>query len=142
MKKNISILAIAGVAAVAVQLPSQANPKKPYVGAGYSLNGLSGLTVMGRVPVAESISIRPEVAFTSFGTLFGASGTYDFTIPESKLTPYAGIGFITLTGNGYSGGGFTYGVGADYEVSDSVVLNAEVSLNGFTTLRIGAGYEF
>jgi len=98
MKKNISILAIAGVAAVAVQLPSQANPKKPYVGAGYSLNGLSGLTVMGRVPVAESISIRPEVAFTSFGTLFGASGTYDFTIPESKLTPYAGIGFTGVCG--------------------------------------------
>jgi hypothetical protein len=138
MNKFLSILAIASVAALAVQLPSQASPKKSYVGPRVILNGLSSVGVAGRFSVAENVSIRPHIGFSSLGTTFGADATYDFSIPDSKITPYAGIGFET----GGFGSGITGGIGADYDLSESIVLNTELSLINGVGIGVGLGFQF
>ena len=138
MNKFLSILAIASVTALAIQLPSEASPKKSYIGPAYSFSGLTGIGATGRFSVAENISIRPHVGFSSFGTSIGANATYDFEVPGSKITPYVGAGFQT----GGLLSGITYGGGADYEISESMVLNANLSLNGLTTIGVGLGFQF
>jgi opacity protein-like surface antigen len=125
--------------------------EKNYVGATLGLPG--GGTLFGvnsKFGVADSISARPFAQFSSSGpvtlSVYGVSGTYDFKIPDSDLTPYAGIG---VAGASVSGFGATYSVGsglyleagADYNISDNFVANANYKTNlGY--FSIGAGYRF
>lgn len=139
MNKFLSILAIASVAALAVQLPSQASPRKSYVGPRIVLgSGLTSIEAAGRFPIADNFSVRPHIGFSSLGTTFGADATYDFTIPDSKITPYAGVGFQT----GGVSSGITGGIGADFELNESMVLNAELSLINGVGIGIGVGFQF
>jgi opacity protein-like surface antigen len=131
---------------------------KNYVGPTIGFpNGGTLFGVTSKFGIADNISARPFVQFASLSytggsgslTVYGASATYDFNIPKSGFTPYAGIGIVgatvSVSGAGYSGSGSGSGLyfegGADYTVSDSIVLNANYRSNiGY--LSIGAGYQF
>jgi Opacity family porin protein len=135
-----------------VSMNGAAAGDKNYVGATIGLPG--GGTLFGvnsKFGIADSISARPFVQFLSSGgatlSIYGVSGTYDFKLPQSDLTPYAGVG---VAGASISGGGATVNVGsgvyfeagADYNFSDSFVANANYKFNSLGYLSIGAGYRF
>lgn len=147
MKKILSIVASAALLSVATQLPSQAQSKDSYIGATILFGGGDSIFgVNGKFGIAESISVRPVIAFASGTTIFGGSATYDFNLPgqsSTKFDPFIGIGFLTANGGG---NGIAYAqVGTDVGVSENIVLNADlkIPLNGGGTLvGLGAGFKF
>ncbi len=157
MNKFLSVLVVTAVVGIATQLPSQADEaKKNYVGVGVtSLNG-TGLGLVSKINIADNISARPFLSVLgSYGDtslyIAGASVTYDFSLSNAELTPYAGLGygFVGITNGVESAnlGSSTYGeLGADYNVADSITINGNYkyffSSGGGNALGLGAGYRF
>jgi opacity protein-like surface antigen len=129
---------------------------------------LTAYGVTGKIEVADNISVRPfftvgngsspTISIAGFtgtvnyaSTTYGLSGTYDYKIPNSDFTPYGGAGFYSNSVNtsvtpNILGVGTTsqFGLyleaGVDYQVSESIILNANYkSVNG---LGIAVGYGF
>ena len=129
---------------------------------------LTAYGVTGKIEVADNISVRPFFTFGSgssatvsvaglsgnvnySSTTYGVSGTYDYKIPNSDFTPYGGAGFYSnsvntsvtpnILGVGTnSQSGLYFEAGVDYQISDSIILNANYkSVNG---LGIAVGYGF
>jgi opacity protein-like surface antigen len=129
---------------------------------------LTAYGVTGKIEVADNISVRPFFTFGSgssptiavagftgsvnySSTTYGVSGTYDYKIPNSDFTPYGGAGFYSnsvntsvtpnILGVGTnSQSGLYLEAGVDYQVSDSIIINANYkSVNG---LGIAVGYGF
>jgi outer membrane protein W len=129
---------------------------------------LTAYGVTGKIEVADNISVRPFFTFGSgssptiavagftgnvnySSTTYGVSGTYDYKIPNSDFTPYGGAGFYSnsvntsvtpnILGVGTANqSGVYFEAGVDYQVSDSIVVNANYkSING---LGIAVGYGF
>jgi opacity protein-like surface antigen len=137
-----------------------AQEKTTYVGPsiGFS-NGTTLYGVNAKFKVADNISVRPFVQFSSrsFGsvnatvTFYGASATYDFSLPSSGgFAPYAGIGYLGATASVSGPGGSLSGsdssiyfeAGSDYNITDSIALNANYKFkdNGF--FSFGGAYRF
>lgn len=129
---------------------------------------LTAYGVTGKIEVADNISVRPfftvgsgsspTISVAGFtgsvnysSTTYGVAGTYDYKIPNSDFTPYGGAGFYSnsvntsITPNILGVGttnqsGLYFEAGVDYQVSDSIILNANYkSING---LGIAVGYGF
>jgi opacity protein-like surface antigen len=129
---------------------------------------LTAYGVTGKIEVADNISVRPfftvgngsspTISIAGFtgnvnyaSTTYGLSGTYDYKIPNSDFTPYGGAGFYSnsvstsvtpnILGVGTTNqSGFYFEAGVDYQVSESIVVNANYkSVNG---LGIAVGYGF
>jgi outer membrane protein W len=129
---------------------------------------LTAYGVTGKIEVADNISVRPFFTFGSgssptiavagftgnvnySSTTYGLAGTYDYKIPNSDFTPYGGAGFYSnsvntsvtpnILGVGTSSqSGLYFEAGVDYQVSDSIIINANYkSING---LGIAVGYGF
>jgi Opacity family porin protein len=149
MKKVLSALAMVALTATAITIsaPAQAQEKN-YVGPAISSFGIGA---MGKVGVAENVSIRPFVEYSTFyggsGLGFGAAATYDFKLQDSKFVPYVGAGFaagsisVNGTNSSINYGGFLVTAGVDYKVSDNMTLNASYgsTLGGG---RVGLGFDF
>ncbi len=144
---------------IAQAAPDSSSSKKNYVGPiiGFG-NNITVYGVTSKFAVSDNISVRP---FFQFGTgssgpvtgsisLFGATATYDFGFPQSEFSPYAGIGYLsgsvtasvpgtTISG---TGSGIYFEVGTDYNVSDSIVVNANYKFRDGGYLSIGGGYRF
>ena len=131
--------------------PAQAREiNKNYIGPSLTLtSGLTGFGAVGKYGVAENISIRPFAHFFSANQLtlavYGAGATYDYTFPKSDITIYGGLGLAGATvaagGQSYSGidSGVRLMVGADYRVSDSLIVNLNSNLGYYS---VGAGFNF
>lgn len=132
-----------------------AQEKTTYVGP--SIGFGSGVTVFGvngKFKVADSISVRPFVQFGSVSsvsiTYYGASATYDFSFPQSEFQPYAGVGFLGATASASFAGtsvsastsGLYFEVGTDYNISDTIALNANYKFRDGGYLSLGGGYRF
>ena len=157
MKKFLSVLVVTAVVGVATQLPGQADEaKKNYVGVGItSING-TGFGLVSKINIADNISARPFLSvLASDGDtslyIAGASVTYDFSLSNAELTPYAGLGygFVGITNGVQSAnlGSSTYGeLGVDYNVAESITINGNYkyffSSGGGNALGLGAGYRF
>jgi hypothetical protein len=140
------------VAVIAVASPAQAQKyqynqnKHNYVGPSVSFGG--GSTAIGansRFGLADSISVRPFIAFDSGSSIYGGSVTYDFNLDTGEgqsngFTPYGGVGIIGASGFGNSG--IYFEIGADYNANESIVLNANHRFNGGGFTSIGAGFKF
>jgi opacity protein-like surface antigen len=129
---------------------------------------LTAYGATGKIEVADNISVRPfftvgngsspTISIAGFtgnvnyaSTTYGLSGTYDYKIPNSDFTPYGGAGFYSnsvstsvtpnILGVGTTNqSGFYVEAGVDYQVSESIVVNANYkSVNG---LGIAVGYGF
>jgi outer membrane protein W len=158
MKKFLSVLVVTAVVGVATQLPGQADEaKKNYVGLGItSISGSTGFGLVSKINIADNISARPFLSVLgSYGDtslyLAGASVTYDFSLSNAELTPYAGLGygFVGITNGVQSAnlGSSTYGeLGADYNVAESITINGNYkyffSSGGGNALGLGASYRF
>lgn len=134
-------------------------------GAGASITAYG---VTGKIEVADNISVRPfftsgsgssatlsAAGFTGnvnySSTTYGVAGTYDYQLANSNFTPYGGAGFYSnsvntsvtpnILGVGTSSqSGLYFEAGVDYQVSDSIIINANYkSING---LGIAVGYGF
>lgn len=129
--------------------------KTTYVGP--SIGFGSGVTVYGvngKFKVADSISVRPFVQFGSVSginiTYYGASATYDFSLPQSEFQPYAGVGYLGATASASFAGtsvsastsGIYFEVGSDYNISDSIALNANYKFRDSGYFSLGGGYRF
>jgi hypothetical protein len=174
MNKILSTLVIISpLVAIALANPALAGESKPKNYVGVTLQSTSGLTlygVQGRVGVADNISVRPFVTFGSrtdrqniLGTpvsvntsvsYYGASLTYDLSLPDSPLNAYAGLGYVGAsatvsgsTGNTSLGSvsgadsGTYVEVGADYQIGGNIILNANYKTNS-SVFGITAGYSF
>jgi outer membrane protein W len=152
----LAVISLAGVVPVAAQSqPADDTGKKNYIGPQVNiLNAATGIGANARFGVADNISVRPFVSFASAGaasaTFFGAAATYDFSFDapgqSSGFEPYAGVGYM---GSSISGGGFTgsgssiyFEIGSDYNVSDSIVLNANYRFRDAGFLSLGGGFRF
>jgi hypothetical protein len=160
MKKILSVLASAAILATAVQLPSNAAPKTNTIGPQISFgNGLTLFGAKAKFGVADSISVRPELAFGSVGGVsiigYGAALTYDFDLSSSQSSttqfePYAGIGFLGISASGNGGSGSTSSafidLGTDIGLGGNLNLNADLKISlgggGGTLFGIGAGFKF
>ena len=161
MTRKFSILATVSSSLTAALLLSSvssaiAQEKTSYVGPSIGFSGGETLYgINGKVKVADSISIRPFLQFSSrdYGpvnasiTLYGAAATYDFSLPSSGFNPYAGIGYLGATGSA-SFQGITYSatdsgvyfeVGSDYSISDSIALNANYKFKDSGYFSFGGG---
>jgi opacity protein-like surface antigen len=136
-----------------------AQEKTTYVGPsiGFS-NGTTLYGVNAKFKVADNISVRPFVQFSSrsFGaanvtvTFYGASATYDFSLPSTQFAPYAGIGYLGATASASfqgqsasaSDSSIYFEAGSDYNITDSIALNANYKFkdNGF--FSFGGAYRF
>jgi opacity protein-like surface antigen len=149
VKKVLLALAIAATAATAISAPAQAQ-EKTYVGPAVSSFGVGAI---GRFSVSENVSIRPFAEYSTFyggsGLGFGAAATYDFKLQDSKFVPYIGAGYAAgsiSVGSGIFSSSVNYGgvfitTGVDYQISDSMTLNASYgsTLGG---ARLGLGFDF
>jgi hypothetical protein len=159
MKKILSVFAAAAVLAIAVQLPSNAAPKNNLIGPQISFG--SGFTLIGakaKFNVADSFSIRPELAFVSgnggSGFAYGAAATYDFDLSSSQssstqFNPYVGLGFLGVSGNNGGSTTLTFlNLGSDVGLGGNgdLSLNADLKINlgngGGTLFGLGAGFKF
>jgi hypothetical protein len=117
--------------------------KHNYVGPAVSFG--SNTTAVGatsRFGIAETLSVRPFLAIGNGSSIFGGSVTYDFNLDTGEgqsngFTPYAGAGIIGSSGLGSSG--VYLEIGADYNASETIVLNANHRFNsgGFTSVGVG-----
>jgi opacity protein-like surface antigen len=155
-----SSVLVATIAVISATGATAQSAKKNYIGPsiGFGSAGGGSATLFGvnsKFGVADSVSIRPYAQFGSVGgvsiTSYGATATYDFNLPQSELTPYAGIGYggvsASAGGQSGSGGGLAIEFGADYNVNDSVALNASyrilnISGASASTFNIGGGFKF
>ena len=161
-KKSIFAVASCLLTASCVLLSAggaSAQEKTSYVGPsiGFS-NGTTLFGINAKVKVADSISIRPFVQFGSRSvgpvsatvTFYGASATYDFSLPSTQFAPYAGVGYLGATASASfqgssasaSDSSIYFEVGSDYNITDSIAVNANYKFkdNGF--LSIGGAYRF
>jgi opacity protein-like surface antigen len=144
MKKILSLVSIAALLATA--LPAAAQVKNNYIGPSISFgSGDTAIGVTSKFGVADSISVRPFAIFPSGGTVFGASATYDFNLNDGSganpFTPYGGIGFVTTSASN-SRSEVYFEIGADYDATESIMLNVNHRFRdgGFTS--IGGGFRF
>lgn len=139
--------------AQAQDLPTDYN----YVGAGVAVGDLGnsdvGLSINGKVTVADHVSVRPGVMSnlnfdaTNGETVFLVPVTYDFNpvTQDGRLLPFVGAGVsVSTEGSGAVGPLLTGGV--DYRITDRVVANGSVhwSIYGDSQVNgsIGLGYTF
>lgn len=146
--------------------------KKNYVGitVGSILN-IPAYGINAKFGIADNISVRPFIQFAKVpdsilnlegergavsisGFLYGLSATYDFNVPNSPLAPYAGIGLANASGTyvnnnpGSRDGGSSFTspvyveLGADYKLTDEVVINANYKFQDLGFFSFGAGYRF
>jgi opacity protein-like surface antigen len=144
MKKFLALASIVAVTATALPAQaqfSQTQNQKNYIGPAVTFGG--GSTVFGatsRFGIADNISVRPFLAFGSGATVFGGSATYDFNI-NGGFTPYGGAGLYSSSSL-FSNSGLYFEIGADYNASDTFVLNANHRFNSGGITSIGAGFKF
>lgn len=152
MKKLLIILA-ALTATFAVVKPAAAETGQNNIGPSviFGNNGGSAFGVNARFKVNDNFSIRPNIYFPSGGTTFGAAATYDFNLSDTNkdLTPFAGVGvvFASADNNGNNGSTGYVTAGADYNVTDNVVVKGTVNIpfdstDYSTTFGLGAGLRF
>jgi opacity protein-like surface antigen len=137
-----------------------AQEKTTYVG--LSLSSISGTTFYGvnsKFKIADSISARPFIQFASASSgsttatlaLYGASATYDFSLPSTQFAPYAGVGYagasVSVSGPNGSGSanlgsGIYFEAGTDYNITDSIALNANYKFKDNGYFSFGGAYRF
>jgi hypothetical protein len=92
------------------------------------------------------LPLRPLIQYenSGTGTAYGASVTYNFQIPSSRLIPYLGVGAgeVATTGTASGNGGIYSEGGVDYNASDNLVINANYKSASTAWINIGAGYRF
>jgi opacity protein-like surface antigen len=145
--------------------------KRNYVGftVGSVLN-IPAYGVNAKFEVINNVSVRPFVQYAKLprfpasidggtgnvdvsGFLYGLSATYDFNIPKSELAPYAGIGLAGASGTANTSDSTSPSatastspiyieLGADYNFTESIVLNLNYKFQDFGLLSFGAGYRF
>jgi hypothetical protein len=162
MKKNIVALVMlcSSVVALGMSAPAKAETGTNTIGPSLLIgNGQTAIGIDSRFGVSDNLSIRPFVYFPSGGTNFGTSLTYDFAVSRSEkvqITPFLGGGVNVASANNNSGlpgnnGGSNTTVyftgGADFAVTDSIELKAELDVplssnNSSTNVRLGAGFRF
>jgi opacity protein-like surface antigen len=87
------------------------------------------------------------------GFVYGVSATYDFSVAKSDLISYAGIGIANASGSvSYSRpvtgsqSSFTspifIEIGADYNFTDNITINANYKFQDLGFLSFGAEYRF
>jgi outer membrane protein W len=144
-----SSILTAALILLSVSSARAAEEKQNYVAP--SIGFVNGSTLYGvnaKFGLAENISLRPFIQYKNSGggtgTAYGASVTYNFQIPSSKLIPYLGIGAaeVTTTGTASGNGGIYFEGGVDYNASDNFVINANYKSASSTWINIGAGYRF
>ncbi len=150
---------IVNPALIAQAAPDSSSSKKNYVGPTIGFgNNITVYGVTSKFAVSDNISVRPFFQFGSGSsgpvsanvTLFGTTATYDFSLPQSDFSPYAGIGYlsasatVSVPGASFSGtgSGIYFEVGSDYNVSDSIAINANYKFRDGGYLSIGGGYRF
>jgi hypothetical protein len=147
VKKFLFALAAATVAAFSMSAAAEAGESKMYVGP--AVYNFGGIGAIGKFGVADNISVRPFGYFSStLGvnyTAYGATATYDYKIPASDFTVYGGAGFagFSASANGTTiagiANGVTFTLGADYQINDTFVVNANTNALG---VNVGLGYNF
>jgi hypothetical protein len=149
MKKLIATIALTATAVVVAQSAAMAGGiGDNYIGPTINLgNGQSVFGVNGKFGVTDTLSVRPYVNFPSGGTNLGSSLTYDWNLPLTPLTPFAGVGVNVATGGTQSNTTAFLQAGADYNVTDSVALLGSVNVplsnqNNGTSVTLGAGLRF
>ena len=157
----IAAIALGLTTATLVSLPltARADDKTTdynYVGLGVGLGQLGsndlGLSINGKITLADHVSLRPGVitAFNSSSTgqtLVLAPITYDIggASSDGRLVPFVGAG-VSVSTKGAGAVGPLLTAGADYRLTDKVVANGAVhwSLFGDSQVNgsIGLGYAF
>ncbi len=151
MKKLLVIFAALTVT-LAIVKPAAAEGGQNNIGPSVVFgNGSSAFGIDSRFKVTDNFSIRPNIYFPNGGTTVGGAVTYDFQLSDTNrdLTPFVGLGVdfasVDLNGNNTATGYAT--VGADYNVTDTVVVKGTVNIpfdttNYSTTFGVGAGLRF
>jgi hypothetical protein len=143
-----SILATALIL-LSIGSASAAEDKQNYIAP--SIGFVNSNTLYGinaKFGLAENVSLRPFIQSKNSGagtvTAYGASVTYNFQIPSSRLIPYLGFGAaeVATTGTATGNGGVYFEGGIDYNASDNLVINANYKSASNSWLNIGAGYRF
>ncbi len=153
MKKLLIAIAALTASLVLVK-PAQAEIGQNDIGPSviFGNNGGTAVGVNSRFGITNNLSVRPNIYFQDSRTSLGAAATYDFNLSGSNrdLTPYigAGVAFDVSNNNNRSNNATGYALaGADYSLSDSLVLKGSVAIpfdsnNYSTTFGVGAGLRF
>jgi opacity protein-like surface antigen len=154
---SLTVAAVTMTVAMASSVNAQeraSTPPAKQFSIGPAISSL-GFGVMGRVGVADNISIRPFAMYASFAggsTLgFGAAATYDFKLQDAQFVPYVGAGFAagSISANSLNGtpqgsidaGGFLVTAGVDYKISDNMTANVSYG-STLSGVRAGVGFDF
>ena len=144
-----SSILTAALILLSVSSSSAAEEKQNYVAPSIGfVNGSILYGINAKFGLAENVSLRPFIQYknsgSGSGTAYGASVTYNFQIPSSRLIPYLGIGAgeVATTGTASGSGGIYFEGGIDYNASDNLVINANYKSASTAWINIGAGYRF
>ena len=141
---TVSIWLSVGSVSALAEKPNYVAPSVGFVSGG-TLYG-----VAAKFGVADNVALRPFIQFNSSSTnsltIYGSSITYNFNIPRSELIPYLGIGYLggNATGTSSVTGGLYGELGADYNTSENISLNAnyKTGYSGSGFFNLGVGYRF
>lgn len=161
---------VAAPAVAATTKPAVAADTKGSIGVNYGLdlNGVFGIqgefdisSMVNKAPVSVQVFWKgySQSYPTILGTYkysyngFGAAAIYDFSSVaklDKKIKPYAGLGLYTLNATlsgptatfatGAASGGLYVTAGVRYAMTPE--LSADLNLNNFGGLTIGANYNF
>ena len=151
--KKLLIAIAALTATLAIVKPAQAEIGQNDIGPSiiFGNNGGTAFGVNSRFGIAKNLSIRPNVYFQDSRTSAGVAATYDFNLTgdNRELLPYIGAGVnFDVSNSNRSNASTGYALaGADYNLSDNLVLKGSVSIpfdsnNYSTTFGVGAGLRF
>lgn len=159
MKKLLALIASGltvsmGIAFLtATAMPAQAQKyqynqnRKNYVGPSLSFGDSTAIGATSKFGLADNISARPFFILGSGASSYGAAITYDLNLDTGEgqsygFTPYGGVGIIGATSFGSSSSGLYFEIGADYNLSNTLVINANHRFNGGGFTTVGAGFKF
>jgi hypothetical protein len=116
--------------------------RKNYVAPSLSFGDVTAIGATSKFGLSESFSARPFLILGGGVSTYGASLTYDLNLDTGEgqsygFTPYGGVGLF-----GSNGSGVYFEIGADYNASDSLVINANHRFNGGGFTSFGAGFKF
>jgi hypothetical protein len=142
-----SSILTAALILLSVSSSSASEEKSNYIGP--SINFINDTTLYGvtaKFRVADNVSARPFVQFANSGAgtlgLYGVGVSYDLNIPNSGLVPYVGGGYVVAsnTGNFIVKSADYLELGAEYNASESIAINANYKTNSWFNFNVG--YRF
>jgi hypothetical protein len=114
------------------------------------INGQTAVGIGGKLHITNSIALRPSYSFANLSgsgvTVAGGSATYEFDIPNSPFTPFAGLGVNSYNSNTAGRPETSIApfaqIGLDISATNGLAITTDVKVPIASNVPLGAVLSF